>query len=209
MNELLNQLIEKARVECEEAQRALLAALNGLAGIANINQHYDEALQLYRRGTLHSLYFSQSRTNEYTQTRVMFCASLGLVIAPKEVDADPLQLIHAYHNLAKTVEILLQQHTPNNAIESECGDLTVTHLQKEREECINKENELKQKYLERYQNKVVTEIHNFRSIVNKVEEMKANIFGQNNVWWVTVLDYLESEPSLVCTFLFIHFENNP
>jgi hypothetical protein len=52
MSELLNQLIDKARIECEEAQRTFLASLNGLAGIALINQHYHEALNLYRRGML-------------------------------------------------------------------------------------------------------------------------------------------------------------
>jgi hypothetical protein len=71
MSELLNQLIEKARVECEEAQRALLAALNGLAGVANINRRYDEALQFYRRGILHLLEALQTKTNKHPLTRVL------------------------------------------------------------------------------------------------------------------------------------------
>jgi E3 ubiquitin-protein ligase SHPRH len=169
MSELLNQLIEKARLECEEAQRALLAALNGLAGIANINQRYDEALQLYRR-----------------------------VIGRKEVDADPLQLIHAYHNLAKTLAKLIQQHTANNASKKENEDLVFTNLQKEMTECTVKEQDLKQKYLERYNNTVVIETENFRTNVRNVEELKTKILQKSQVWWVTVLDYLETEPHLVC-----------
>lgn len=33
MDQLLEQLINKANIECEEAQRSFIASLNGLAGI--------------------------------------------------------------------------------------------------------------------------------------------------------------------------------
>ena len=42
-------LVEKARVEAEEAQRILLAALNGLAGLMILDSDRPQAVALYRK----------------------------------------------------------------------------------------------------------------------------------------------------------------
>ena len=42
-------LVEKARVEAEEAQRILLAALNGLAGLMILDSDRAQAVALYRK----------------------------------------------------------------------------------------------------------------------------------------------------------------
>ena len=42
-------LVEKARVDAEDAQRILLAALNGLAGLFIINSARKEAVEMYRK----------------------------------------------------------------------------------------------------------------------------------------------------------------
>jgi hypothetical protein len=124
------------------------------------------------------------------------------VVAPKEVDADPLQLIHAYHNLAKTLDKLIQtsmSSSNNTSISmSEENEATILALQNEMNECVAKENELKQKYLERYNNKVLTETHNFRTIVKNVEEIKSNLNRRKNVWWMIVLDHIQADSKLVC-----------
>ena len=44
-------LVEKARVEAEEAQRILLAALNGLAGLMILDSDRPQAVTLYRKVT--------------------------------------------------------------------------------------------------------------------------------------------------------------
>ena len=43
--------MEKARVEAEEAQRILLAALNGLAGLMILDSDRPQAVALYRKVT--------------------------------------------------------------------------------------------------------------------------------------------------------------
>ncbi len=50
-------LVEKARNEAEEAQRILLAALNGLAGLMILDSDRAQAVALYRKAG-HSLYFT-------------------------------------------------------------------------------------------------------------------------------------------------------
>eukprot|EP00064_Thunnus_orientalis_P020687 superscaffoldBa00005829_g20832 len=48
MEELLKSLQKKCRVECEEAHRQLVCALNGLAGIHIIRNEFVEAAEMYR-----------------------------------------------------------------------------------------------------------------------------------------------------------------
>ena len=48
MEELLDQLISKATLECEEAHRLYIASLNGLAGIDIIQEKWVEAAENYR-----------------------------------------------------------------------------------------------------------------------------------------------------------------
>ena len=43
--------MEKARLEAEEAQRILLAALNGLAGLMILDSESPQAVALYRKVT--------------------------------------------------------------------------------------------------------------------------------------------------------------
>lgn len=47
--ELVQVLVEKARTEAEEAQRILLAALNGLAGLMILDSDRPQAVALYRK----------------------------------------------------------------------------------------------------------------------------------------------------------------
>jgi E3 ubiquitin-protein ligase SHPRH len=80
MGEVLGVLLSKARVEAEDAQRVLLAALNGLAGLLLLQGLPAEAARAYRE-------------------------ALRLVAANAEhVRADRLQQLHAAHNLAELLE---------------------------------------------------------------------------------------------------------
>lgn len=49
MDGILGVLVEKARVEAEDAQRILLAALNGLAGIFLLEGRPADGIALYRQ----------------------------------------------------------------------------------------------------------------------------------------------------------------
>jgi E3 ubiquitin-protein ligase SHPRH len=48
MEELLAQMIKKTTVECEDSQRVLFTAMNGMAAIAIIEENWIEAAAKYR-----------------------------------------------------------------------------------------------------------------------------------------------------------------
>lgn len=72
MKELLRQLIAKANLDCTEAQRQKVAAMNGLAAISLLEDDYTAAIKSYR----------------------------DVLAISSEINIDSLQLIHTYHNLA-------------------------------------------------------------------------------------------------------------
>ncbi|KAF7666915.1 hypothetical protein LDENG_00087420 [Lucifuga dentata] len=83
MEELLKSLQKKCRVECEEAHRQLVCALNGLAGIHIIRNEFVEAAEMYREVL---------RSSEEHKDRLK---------------TDSLQRLHATHNL---MELLSAKH---------------------------------------------------------------------------------------------------
>ncbi|XP_054470083.1 E3 ubiquitin-protein ligase SHPRH [Anoplopoma fimbria] len=83
MEELLKSLQKKCRVECEEAHRQLVCALNGLAGIHIIRNEFLEATEMYREVL---------RSSEEHKGRLK---------------TDSLQRLHATHNL---MELLSAKH---------------------------------------------------------------------------------------------------
>ncbi|XP_027028249.2 E3 ubiquitin-protein ligase SHPRH [Tachysurus fulvidraco] len=83
MEELLKSLQKKCRVECEEAHRQLVCALNGLAGIHIIRGEFVDAADMYREVL---------RSSEEHKDRLK---------------TDSLQRLHATHNL---MELLNAKH---------------------------------------------------------------------------------------------------
>ncbi|XP_056112007.1 E3 ubiquitin-protein ligase SHPRH [Rhinichthys klamathensis goyatoka] len=83
MEELLKSLQKKCRVECEEAHRQLVCALNGLAGIHIIRGEFADAAEMYR---------DVLRSSEEHKARLK---------------TDSLQRLHATHNL---MELLNAKH---------------------------------------------------------------------------------------------------
>ncbi|XP_024913971.1 E3 ubiquitin-protein ligase SHPRH isoform X2 [Cynoglossus semilaevis] len=80
MEELLKSLQKKCRVECEEAHRQLVCALNGLAGIHIIRGEFVEATEMYREVL---------RSSEEHKDRLK---------------TDSLQRLHATRNLMELLE---------------------------------------------------------------------------------------------------------
>ncbi|KAJ8291165.1 hypothetical protein GJAV_G00022160 [Gymnothorax javanicus] len=83
MEELLKSLQKKCRVECEEAHRQLVCALNGLAGIHIIRGEFVDSVEMYREVL---------RSSEEHKDRLK---------------TDSLQRLHATHNL---MELLQAKH---------------------------------------------------------------------------------------------------
>ncbi|KAH7301453.1 hypothetical protein KP509_23G027500 [Ceratopteris richardii] len=87
MDEVLKVLIDKAKIEGEEAQRNLIGSLNGLAALNILEGDLPDAVNLYRE-------------------------ALFIVEENREIfDVDPLQKLHVLHNLQ---EVLCTQREPNN-----------------------------------------------------------------------------------------------
>ena len=80
MEELMVQMIKKATLECEEANRQYVASLNGLAGLDIIDQKFSDAAEKYRE-------------------------VLRVVEEHKEkIKTDTLQKLHSVTNLAELLE---------------------------------------------------------------------------------------------------------
>jgi E3 ubiquitin-protein ligase SHPRH len=73
-------LVDKAKLEAEDAQRSLFGALNGLAGLAIIEDDIPLAVSIYRE------------VLSYTEENA------------RDVRVDPLQKLHTLHNLAEVCE---------------------------------------------------------------------------------------------------------
>ncbi|GBF99704.1 hypothetical protein Rsub_12416 [Raphidocelis subcapitata] len=85
MAEILGVLTGKARTEAEEAQRAVVHALNGLAGLMLIEGKDKDAVELYRAA------LATSEENK------------------AEVRTDPLQLLHTLSNLEGTLAAVVRK----------------------------------------------------------------------------------------------------
>ncbi|KAK1270856.1 hypothetical protein QJS04_geneDACA005805 [Acorus gramineus] len=81
MEEILEFLIGKAKIEGEEALRKLVSSLNGLAGIAIIEQDQPKAVSLYTE----ALALAEENSTNFR--------------------LDPLLKIHIYHNLADVLPV--------------------------------------------------------------------------------------------------------
>lgn len=92
MEDVLRVLINKARQEAEDAQRVVLADLNGIAGLKILQNMKAEAVSLYRR------VLSVSETNKDL------------------VRTDVLQKLHAIHNLSDLLSLKIDGigHTIND-----------------------------------------------------------------------------------------------
>lgn len=82
MEEILNVLISKTRTEGEEALRMVVSALNGLAGIAIIEEKLSQAVSLYKE----ALDITQEHSEDFR--------------------LDPLMSIHIRHNLAEILPMV-------------------------------------------------------------------------------------------------------
>ncbi|XP_022745300.1 E3 ubiquitin-protein ligase SHPRH isoform X3 [Durio zibethinus] len=97
MEEILNVLISKTKTEGEEVLRMLVSALNGLAGIAIIEEKLSQAVSLYKEAL--------DITKEHSE----------------DFRLDPLLSIHIHHNLA---EILLKVTTSSEQLPVEIQQLS-------------------------------------------------------------------------------------
>eukprot|EP01135_Chromosphaera_perkinsii_P007734 Nk52_evm23s967 gene=Nk52_evmTU23s967 len=121
MVELLDELISNSKLECEEEQRVVVAALNGLAGLSFIENDLQSAADLYRN-------------------------ALALVASNEQhFRVDPLQKLHTCFNLNQCLKLASESDPPislpktlrDDGLEKEVEDIKHKYVRKFQEPCEN------------------------------------------------------------------------
>lgn len=109
MEELMNEMVTKAKLDVDTALRSLVSSLNGLAAIYQIEQDFGGAVTIYRRVL--------STAEEYKHVSKV----------------DTLQMIHTLHNLSD----LLEEHGAgtHESLRQQKNELEETYLKKS-EQCL-------------------------------------------------------------------------
>ncbi|XP_035226915.1 E3 ubiquitin-protein ligase SHPRH-like, partial [Stegodyphus dumicola] len=100
MSALLNHLLQKSLYECEEAHRAALCAMNGLAGIYSLREDYESACKMYKK-ILASIeeYSANVRTDPLQHIHVLYNFSNLILSLEKEVVANTPGLLEILQNV--------------------------------------------------------------------------------------------------------------
>ncbi|KAL3653381.1 hypothetical protein CASFOL_003062 [Castilleja foliolosa] len=212
MEEILSALIGKTKIEGEDALRKLVVALNGLAGIAMIQQDFPEAISLYKE----ALDFVEEHSNDFR--------------------LDPLLNIHIHHNLAEALPLIkkssqqksdsgsseklisgtfdIDNHPTNgegminrgssmNIISGDSlnfpscvlrnGETSCdvqqhmpTHVQ-----CLRACEDLKQKFLTIFTSKLSISQEDFRRIYEQIHDAFIKRNNLNSTWWLDALHHIE------------------
>lgn len=216
MEEILQVLIGKTKIEGEEALRCLVVALNGLAGIAIVEQDLSQAVSLYQE----ALDTAEKHSEDFR--------------------LDPLLNIHIHHNLAEILPVTSDylQKLPtkggevpgnfkekaSNIFDVEKCDKHVMKRQKvSREDCSGLSiddrevpgfigdvechadppvslipsclrtacENIKQKYLSVFSSKLSVAQEDFRKSYMQVCNELSNKKNHCSVWWLEVLHHIE------------------
>ncbi|KAJ8314477.1 hypothetical protein KUTeg_006627 [Tegillarca granosa] len=173
MEELLESLTKKARVECEEAHRQLVGALNGLAAINIIKEQYSEAVENYR-DVLRSVeeHKNELRTDELQQLHAMYNLQEILNLKPKGIHPTLRD-----SELAKQVTFLNLVSKTGNILESCTHADYMTGIL-----C----NELKDKYMSKSAAKVASAQEQLLPVQKNIRDLEQEFSGVSD-WWLEAL----------------------
>ncbi|GFP89386.1 E3 ubiquitin-protein ligase shprh [Phtheirospermum japonicum] len=226
MDEILSVLIGKTKIEGEDALRKLVVALNGLAGIAMIQQDFPQAISLYKE----ALDFVEEHSDDFR--------------------LDPLLNIHIHHNLAEALPLtknssqqksvsgsseklisgtcdidgkdnhssngegMINRDSSMNIIsdnslyspscilrngETSCDDQQhmPTYVQ-----CLQRACEdLKQKFLAIFTSKLSVSQEDFRRIYEQIHDAFFERKNQHTTWWLDALHHIEQNEDSSNTLL--------
>uniref|UniRef100_A0A1D1XWD7 E3 ubiquitin-protein ligase SHPRH n=1 Tax=Anthurium amnicola TaxID=1678845 RepID=A0A1D1XWD7_9ARAE len=117
MDEILEVLISKAKIEGEESLRKVIVALNGLAALALIEQDYKQASSLYRE----ALSIAEENSEDFR--------------------LDPLLSLHVHHNLADLIA-LTSEFSPCSVMVGSEHEICETKTGKLYGECYSRKRKL-------------------------------------------------------------------
>ncbi|CAN0923759.1 E3 ubiquitin-protein ligase SHPRH [Linum grandiflorum] len=168
MEEILQVLVSKTKIEGEEALRKLVVALNALAGIAIIKHNFGDAVTLYRE----ALALAEEHSEDFR--------------------LDPLLNIHLHHNL---YEVLLKE--PGCSSET-CSHGDHTDILEPSKNSLNSDKSLrvaceslKQKYLSVFSSKLYVTQQDFKKSYMQVVNEFGKSKDQHSFWWLDALDHSE------------------
>uniref|UniRef100_A0A7N0TH89 E3 ubiquitin-protein ligase SHPRH n=1 Tax=Kalanchoe fedtschenkoi TaxID=63787 RepID=A0A7N0TH89_KALFE len=193
MDEILQVLIGKTKVEGEEALRTLVSALNGLAGIAVLRREMHQAVSLYEE--------SLAITKEHSE----------------DFRLDPLMSLHIHHNLAEILResVLSPEHVqeigerhifettssaefdPLESEKSYKGSEVIHDEVRMSSKLITRRLELecekvKQKFVSAFSSKLSMAQQDFRNLHSQVTAFFKSKDGKAYaVWWLDVLHSIE------------------
>lgn len=182
MDEILSVLVGKTKVEGEEALRKSVVALNGLAGIAIIEQDFSKAVSLYRE----ALALAEEHSEDFRLD-----ALLNIHIHHNLADILPLtpEYSHHLHSDNGCPEIMIANRSKHN---EECDDNTHIHSRLSCDQCLRMVCEdLKQKFLSVFNSKLSLAQQEFRKSHAQVFNAFSDRKNQHAVWWLEALHHIE------------------
>lgn len=179
MEELLRTLIKRAHVECDDAHRLRVSAVNGQAAIHIIKKEFGESVFrcqcIYPMTTISFNIFTALAVEKYRDV-LRWAEELK-----DSVSTDTIQRLHTVHNLAE----VLRTCPKDTAIPPTLRD---GKLEEEAES-------LRQKYLERAQAGVDLALATLAPISASVGqisgELDANREKLDDMWWTAALEWAE------------------
>ena len=178
MEQLLEQLILKAKIECEEAQRQWVCAGSGLAALKIIdslkNNDYKNAIDATE--------YYKSMIKETNQNDNLF-------------HLDTIQKIHLYHNLAALLGYIENDSAGKfkDIIREKIGySLMDTSL-------IDTMNEMKIKYTDKTNQQVLSSKYILQNSINNLQNIMKNIdkISKKPPWWDKIFEEIKNPQNFI------------
>lgn len=177
MGEVLNSMVSRARVECQEAQRIMIAAGNGLAGVSlleNGPSSICQAVKLYRE--------------------VLQLAGKSQNVC----EVDRIQILHVLHNL-RDAHRIVSSLSENSPSETEIDELQALGMSPREANLDDEIEKLKRSYLMDARNRLDVAMSSSRVARNKADALCKRLDGNRGGirggfdgfrWWSTAIGHV-------------------
>lgn len=193
MDEILDVLISKTKVEGEEALRIIVVALNGLAGIAIIEQDNDQAISLYKEAlTLADENYNNFRLDPLLSIHILDNLSKLL---PATTKCTPQCINFSKNNREKhhvDSNRFVCYYTKRRKINNSDTNSSEEFLRCYSNGCLKMTCEnIKKKYLSLFVSKLSVAQEEFKNSYTQVQSITKDCENQNMCWWLHAIDAVE------------------
>ncbi|EEC82693.1 hypothetical protein OsI_27351 [Oryza sativa Indica Group] len=207
MGEILQVLIGKAKVEGEEELRKIVVALNGLAGLAVIEQNNQEAISLYKEAlALARENFDDFRVDPLLNLHINHNLAELLRASSEDLQECPLKEqtseVHGARKRKETSPADSETSKEDKNINTQvCGSEEMdvendsgchTSSVCLADGCLkNTCNSIREKYLSVFTSKLLIAQKDFSASFTEVSTLSMELQNQNMNWWLYALDCIE------------------